>query len=72
MRNGPDLYVYLSPDASGYDRAAVDLGTLKATDGAFGYELPPGTDPADFKSAIIWCKQFSQLFAVAPLDPPPG
>ncbi len=72
VRNGPDLYVYLSPDASGYDRAALDLGTLKATDGAFGYELPPGTDPADFKSAIIWCKQFSQLFAVAPLDPPPG
>ncbi len=72
VRNGPDLYVYLSPDASGYDRAAVDLGTLKATDGAFGYELPPGTDPADFKSAIIWCKQFSQLFAVAPLDPSPG
>ena len=72
VRNGPDLYVYLSPDASGYDRAALDLGTLKATDGAFGYALPAGTDPADFKSAIIWCKQFSQLFAVAPLDPSPG
>ncbi len=72
VRNGPDLYVYLSPDPSGYDRAALELGTLKATDGAFGYALPAGTDPADFKSAIIWCKQFSHLFAVAPLDPPPG
>ena len=72
VRNGPDLYVYLSPDASGYDRAALELGTLKATDGAFSYALPAGTDPADFKSAIIWCKQFSHLFAVAPLDPPPG
>ena len=72
VRNGPDLYVYLSPNASGYDRAALELGTLKATDGAFGYALPVGTDPADFKSAIIWCKQFSHLFAVAPLDPPPG
>ena len=46
---------------------ALELGKLKATDGAFGYELPPGTDPADFASAIIWCKQFSHLFAVAPL-----
>ena len=72
VRNGPDLYVYLSPNASGYDRAALELGTLKATDGAFGYALPAGTDPADFKSAIIWCKQFSHLFAVAPLDPSSG
>ena len=28
--------------------------------------LPAGTDPADFASAIIWCKQFCHLFAVAP------
>lgn len=67
VRNGPDLFVYLSPAANDYDDAALELGKLKATDGAFGYELPPGTDPADFASAIIWCKQFSHLFAVAPL-----
>jgi hypothetical protein len=67
VRNGPDLFVYLSPDAEGYDDGALELGKLKATDGAFGYDLPPGTDPADFGSAIIWCKQFSHLFAVAPL-----
>ena len=67
VRNGPDLYVYLSPDAKDYDDGAIELGKLKATDGAFGYDLPPGTDPADFASAIIWCKQFSHLFAVAPL-----
>ena len=68
VRNGPDLYVYLSPSAHDYVKGAVELGRLKATDGAFGYELPPGTDPADFASAIIWCKQFSHLFAVAPLE----
>jgi hypothetical protein len=67
VRNGPDLYVYLSPDADGYADGALELGTLKATDGAFGYELPEGTDPADFASAVIWCKQFAVLFAVAPL-----
>jgi Electron transfer DM13 len=64
--NGPDLFVYLSPDATGYSDAALELGRLKATDGSFNYELPAGTDPADFASAIIWCKQFSHLFAVAP------
>lgn len=64
--NGPDLFVYLSPDAAGYTDEALELGRLKATDGSFNYELPPGTDPADFASAIIWCKQFAHLFAVAP------
>ncbi len=67
VRNGPDLYVYLSPLAEGYTEGALELGTLKATDGAFAYELPDGTDPDDFESALIWCKQFAVLFAVAPL-----
>lgn len=68
VRNGPDLFVYLSPDADGYADDAVELGTLKATDGSFGYDLPDGLDPAGFRSALIWCKQFSHLFAVAPFD----
>lgn len=68
VRNGPDLYVYLSPDSAGYADGVLELGTLKATDGAFGYELPDGTDPTEFASALIWCKQFAVLFAVAPLE----
>jgi electron transfer DM13 len=67
VRNGPDLFVYLSPVADDYARGALELGRLKATDGAFGYELPAGVDPADFASTIIWCKQFSHLFSIAPL-----
>jgi hypothetical protein len=67
VRNGPDLYVYLSPKADDYARGALELGKLKATDGAFGYDLPAGVDPAGFGSAIVWCKQFSHQFAVAPL-----
>jgi Electron transfer DM13 len=66
VRNGPDLFVYLSPDADGYSADALELGKLKATDGSFGYDLPAGVDPARFRSALIWCKQFSHLFAVAP------
>jgi hypothetical protein len=69
VRNGPDLFVYLSPDPSDYVDGALELGRLKATDGSFGYALPPGTDPAEFASALIWCKQFSHLFAVAPFEP---
>ncbi len=68
VRNGPDLFVYLSPVADGYADGALELGRLKATDGSFGYDLPDGTDPADFRSAIIWCKQFSHLFATAPFE----
>jgi hypothetical protein len=68
VRNGPDLYVYLSTAADDYADDALELGTLKATDGSFGYDLPAGTDPSRFRSAIIWCKQFSHLFAVAPFN----
>jgi hypothetical protein len=68
VRNGPDLFVVLSPSANGYDGATLELGRLKATDGSFGYDLPAGTDPGQFRSALIWCKQFSHLFAVAPFE----
>jgi Electron transfer DM13 len=67
VRNGPDLFVYLSPAADGYDAAAINLGVLKATDGAFNYEIPADVDVSQFKSAIVWCKRFSVLFATAPL-----
>jgi len=69
VRNGPDLFVYLSPDEDGFGEGAVNLGKLKATDGAFNYDIPAGVDVSKFKSAIVWCRQFSALFAVAPLGP---
>lgn len=65
VRNGPDLFVYLSPDPAGYAEGALNLGDLKATDGAFNYEIPAGTDVSQFKSAIVWCEAFSVLFATA-------
>jgi electron transfer DM13 len=65
VRNGPDLYVYLSTSPDDYADDALELGILKATDGSFGYDLPADADPRRFRSAIIWCKQFSHLFAVA-------
>lgn len=65
--NGPDLHVYLSPDPSGYAVGAVDLGKLKATDGAFNYDLPAGTDLATVRSVVIWCQPFEVQFAHAEL-----
>jgi hypothetical protein len=65
VRNGPDLYVYLSTDPDGYADDSYEVGLLKATDGSFGYDLPEGFDPSGFESTLIWCKQFSHLFATA-------
>ena len=67
VRNGPDLFVYLTPDEGSVD-GALNLGELKATDGAFNYEVPDGTDISQYKYAIVWCRQFAVLFASAPLD----
>jgi hypothetical protein len=67
VRNGPDLFVYLSPDATGYADGALELGELKGTDGAFNYDVPAGTDVSGFKSAVVWCKAFSVPFATATL-----
>jgi hypothetical protein len=67
VRNGPDLFVYVSPDAAGYDETAIELGRLRATDGSFNMDLPAGSIPTDAASVVIWCKQFAVQFAVAPL-----
>jgi hypothetical protein len=66
VRNGPDVYVLLST-TNGYTSEALNLGGLKGTDGAFNYDIPAGTDVSQFRSAIIWCKQFDVLFGHAEL-----
>jgi hypothetical protein len=68
VRNGPDLFVYLSPDEDGYADGALEVAVLKATDGSFNVPLPAGADPDEYRSVLIWCKQFSTLFAVATLE----
>jgi hypothetical protein len=72
--NGPDLVVYLSAreangDLHGWDQGEfVDLGSLKGNVGDQNYLLPAGTDPARYRSAVIWCRRFKVGFAVAPLE----
>ena len=68
VRNGPRLHVYLSPDPGGYADGVLNLGKLKATDGAFNYTIPSGTDILQFKSVVIWCRLLGIQFAVAPLS----
>jgi hypothetical protein len=66
VRNGPDLFVYLSPSADGLVDGAINLGGLKATDGSFNYAIPDGVDVGQFAGVVIWCRQFAVLFATAP------
>lgn len=70
VQNGPDLFVYLTPDANGEPEApgAVNLGMVRATRGSLNYEVPSGTDVSAFKSAVIWCRQFDVIFAVAKFE----
>ena len=68
VTNGPDLFVVLSPSAEGYADGSLNLGDLKATDGAFNYEIPDGADLSLYKSVVVWCKSFDITFAVATLE----
>ena len=78
VTNGPDLRVYLvrhpDPTKSGdiKDSEFVDLGTLKGNIGNQNYPIPPGTDVAQFASAVVWCRAFGVLFATAPFGVPTG
>jgi hypothetical protein len=67
VRNGPDLFVYLT-NHPGDIPGGVNLGSLKATDGNFNYDVPSGVDAAGYRYAIVWCRQFAVLFASAELQ----
>ena len=68
VRNGPDLFVYLSRNPDGWEEEAINLGDLKATDGAFNYEIPADIDIEEFQSAVVWCRRFAVLFGHATLE----
>jgi hypothetical protein len=66
VTNGPDLYVYLSPDTTGED--FVNIGKLKANNGNQNYEIHSGTDLSKYDTVLIWCRPFSVLFGSAELS----
>jgi hypothetical protein len=67
VRNGPDLFVYLTNDRNDVS-AAVNLGELRATDGNFNYDVPGSLNPHAFRYVIVWCRQFATRFALATLE----
>lgn len=66
VTNGPDLYVYLSPDKDASD--IVNVGKLKANNGNQNYDIPEGTDLSKYNTVLIWCRPFSVLFGSAELN----
>jgi len=71
VTNGPDLYVYLSghpaPRSSAqlHEAGAREVAVLKGNVGSQNYALPADLDLAKFKSAVIYCKRFTVIFATA-------
>lgn len=64
--NGPDLRVWLSPNNNG--SPYQEIGTLKAVNGNFSYELNSSVDYTSNNRVLIWCIDFSVLFGHAVLQ----
>lgn len=64
--NGPNLFVRLSPNTSG--SPYQELGSLKAINGNFSYELDAAKNYTTNNRVLIWCKPFSVLFGHAILQ----
>jgi len=68
---GPDYKLYLSPEfvetESDFNRLKsnmVRVGDVKTFEN-FVVEVPPGIDPSDFNSVIVWCEAFGQFITSA-------
>lgn len=74
---GPDLEVWLVVDPTPATSAAVlasewvSLGSLQSPQGPQTYDLPEDVDATAYGSVVIWCEDFSVLFAVASFEQAP-
>ena len=68
---GPDYKLYLSPE---YVETENDFNRLKSTMVRVGdiktfenfvVDVPPGIDPSNYKSVIVWCESFGQFITSA-------
>lgn len=64
--NGPGLSIYLATDISATE--ALDLGSVKATEGNVNYEIPQGTDLEKYDMVLIWCDTYNKLYSYAELN----
>ncbi len=68
---GPDVFVLLHREDSPkkYKKSDyVSLGRLQKTRGKQLYRIPQQVDITEFKSVVIWCRQFNATFGYAPLS----
>jgi len=71
--NGPDLYVYLSPNPAdggegAFDDDPLDLGRLEGNVGDQNHTLPAGVDLSRYRSVVIWCDRFDSAFGAAAIE----
>lgn len=77
--SGPDLVVILHrsdnvigstkpPSYSLKKEDYVILGRLQKFSGAQSYAIPKNINLADYKSAVIWCREFNATFGAAKLS----
>lgn len=73
---GPDLHVLLDktamPPSSYTDADAgryVNLGGLKAFNGAQRYPIPDEIQISNYQSVVVWCRMANATFGYAPLQP---
>ena len=68
---GPDYKLYLSPE---FVETEADFNRLKASMARVGdvktfenfvVSVPPGIDPSNFNSVIVWCESFGEFITAA-------
>jgi hypothetical protein len=68
---GPDLFVILHRSAQApkdySPKNYVILGRLQKGRGTQQYAIPSSLKLAEYKSVVIWCRQFNATFGYAPL-----
>ena len=64
--DGPRLHVYLA-ERDRVEASSLDLGQLKANEGAQSYTIPEGAGLEDFNYVIIHCVPFNVTFGFAML-----
>ncbi|MFK7603004.1 DM13 domain-containing protein [Deinococcus sp. SM5_A1] len=69
----PDLHVWLVPGGTVKDTPDLkkgkyaDLGKIETTAKSKTFVLPKGIDPAEYRNVVLWCDEFSVVFAAAVL-----
>lgn len=68
---GPDYKLYLAPsfvqdeaEFQGIKSASLRIGDVKTFDN-FIVDMPPGTNPANYTTVVVWCETFREFISAA-------